>query len=270
MKKILVFLMMVTVLLTFVACGKDDSTGTEPTEHKHSYSEEITTPATCEKEGVKTLTCACGDSYTERIYATGHNWTGWIEGDAPTYTAKGEEIRGCNNCALTETREVPQLDVADLFKNYPDALHTLGFFSSVHDLTVVDIFDWASNHIEPVSETKDMENYIFSYTYSVEDLDEKTIRYFGKAWDYSTITTSEPSNGIGYAYNEVDNTVTVIYYGAFGDAGPEVKYESYTALDDTHFEITYSKQNWGDVPFKVILKVELQNDNFVVTAQEKV
>lgn len=266
MKKLWIFLLALTLLLTLVACGADD---TKPTEHAHSYSSEITTPAACEKEGEKTFTCACGDSYTEKINATGHSWSGWLEDKAPTYTAKGQEIRGCSNCNITETREVPQLDVEDLFQNYPDVLHTLGFFSSVDSLTAERMFDWAINHIETVGETKDMENFIFSYTYSVENLDEKTIRYFGKAWDYSTITTSEPSNGIGYAYNEVDNTVTVIYYGAFGDAGPEVKYESYTALDDIHFEITYSKAYWGEEPFKVIIKVALQGDNFVVTAQEK-
>ena len=266
MKKLLIFLMALTVLLTLAACGTDDPT---PTEHKHSYSSEVTAAATCEKEGVKTFTCACGDSYTERISATGHNWDEWLEDEAPTYTAKGKEIRGCRNCNTNETREVAQLDVENLFKNYPDVLHTLGWFSSVDDLTALRMFDWAINHIETVGETKDMENFIFSYTYSVEDLDKKTVSYFDKAWDYSTIATSEPSNGIGYAYSDVDKTVTVIYYGAFGDAGPEVKYESYKALDDTHFEITYSKAYWGEEPFKVIIKVELQGDTFVVTAQEK-
>ena len=69
MKKILMLLMAITVLLTFAACGEDNESKTEPTEHKHSYRSEVTTPATCEKEGVVTLTCDCGDSYTEKIYA---------------------------------------------------------------------------------------------------------------------------------------------------------------------------------------------------------
>ena len=38
--------------------------------HEHSYSETITSEATCEKDGVKTYTCTCGDSYTEAIKAT--------------------------------------------------------------------------------------------------------------------------------------------------------------------------------------------------------
>ena len=41
----------------------------------HSYEGEVTTAATCTEDGVKTFTCsACGDSYTETIEATGHNY----------------------------------------------------------------------------------------------------------------------------------------------------------------------------------------------------
>ena len=78
MKKMLILLLAVTVFLTFAACGKDSATETEPTEHKHSYNEEITTPATCEESGVKTLTCSCGDTYTERVSPTGHQWSSWL------------------------------------------------------------------------------------------------------------------------------------------------------------------------------------------------
>ena len=43
-------------------------------EHSgHSYTEEITKQPDCENNGVKTLTCFCGHSYTETIPATGHN-----------------------------------------------------------------------------------------------------------------------------------------------------------------------------------------------------
>ena len=52
----------------------------EPVSHeeeivKHQYTVGITTAATCSKEGVKTYTCACGDSYTEAfVNANGHAW----------------------------------------------------------------------------------------------------------------------------------------------------------------------------------------------------
>ncbi|MBR3974016.1 MAG: cell wall-binding repeat-containing protein [Oscillospiraceae bacterium] len=52
--------------------------------HEHSYTEEITTPATCEEAGVKTFTCACEHTYTEEIPATGH--------------ADANEDGTCDNC----------------------------------------------------------------------------------------------------------------------------------------------------------------------------
>ena len=269
MKKMLILLLAVTVFLTFAACGKDSATETEPTEHKHSYNEEITTPATCEESGVKTLTCSCGDTYTERVSPTGHQWSSWLEGDAPTYTAKGQEIRGCGNCNITETREIPQLDPEETFKSYPAYLHTLGYFAEVDSLTADRMFGWAMEHLETVAEGKDFENYIFTYTYAIEDLDKLTVRFFGKTWDYSGIQNPETHDGTQYIYDGEAKTVSVVYSGAFGDAPPEVTYESYTAIDDTRFEITYSKTNWGEAPFKVVLKVELQENTFVVTAQEK-
>ena len=46
-------------------------TPTEP-PHEHQYTSKTTTEATCLENGVMTYTCACGDSYTEVIRATGH------------------------------------------------------------------------------------------------------------------------------------------------------------------------------------------------------
>lgn len=42
---------------------------------KHSYTSTVTTAATCEAPGLMTYTCSkCGDTYTEKIPATGHTW----------------------------------------------------------------------------------------------------------------------------------------------------------------------------------------------------
>lgn len=54
--------------------------------HVHSYTDKVTTEATCESEGVRTYTCLdCGDSYTEKIDMLGHRygtptWT-WTTGN---------------------------------------------------------------------------------------------------------------------------------------------------------------------------------------------
>ena len=43
------------------------------TDHTHTFGEwTVTTPATCTKDGVKTRSCACGETETQAIPATGH------------------------------------------------------------------------------------------------------------------------------------------------------------------------------------------------------
>lgn len=51
-----------------------ESPATKPTEHIHSYTVSSTTPASCTSEGSTTYACSCGDSYTEAISMTAHNW----------------------------------------------------------------------------------------------------------------------------------------------------------------------------------------------------
>ena len=47
----------------------------DDTSCSHSYTSKVTTAATCTGVGVKTFTCTkCGDSYTQTIAATGHNY----------------------------------------------------------------------------------------------------------------------------------------------------------------------------------------------------
>ncbi|MBQ7873205.1 MAG: hypothetical protein IJ360_04455 [Clostridia bacterium] len=50
------------------ACGAEDP---DYAAHEHKYTETITAP-TCTVEGVKTFTCACGDTYTEAIPVVDH------------------------------------------------------------------------------------------------------------------------------------------------------------------------------------------------------
>lgn len=44
------------------------------TSHIHSYEGIVTKEPTCTEEGEKKYTCSCGDSYTEKIPATGHHY----------------------------------------------------------------------------------------------------------------------------------------------------------------------------------------------------
>lgn len=63
-------------------------------EHQHSYTSAITTEPTHLKEGVKTFTCECGDSYTEVITKLeGHTYNKVVT--APTCTVQGYTTYTC-------------------------------------------------------------------------------------------------------------------------------------------------------------------------------
>ena len=77
------------------------------TAHTHAFGEwTVTTPATCTKDGVKTRTCACGETETQTIPATGHSFGEWTVTTPATCTADGVETRSCA-CGETETRAIP-------------------------------------------------------------------------------------------------------------------------------------------------------------------
>ena len=78
------------------------------TAHTHAFGEwTVTTPATCTKDGVKTRTCACGETETQTIPATGHSFGEWTVTTPATCTADGVESRTCSACGETETRAIP-------------------------------------------------------------------------------------------------------------------------------------------------------------------
>ena len=109
---------------------EETTTTEEPTEppHEHAYTEAITTEATCEADGVKTFTCDCGDSYTEVITATGHNYGEYISNNDATYTADGTETATCV-CGLTDTRTASG---SKLEYTYTDLSKTMYAKSSVN------------------------------------------------------------------------------------------------------------------------------------------
>ena len=78
------------------------------TAHTHAFGEwTVTTPATCTKDGVKTRTCACGETETQTIPATGHSFGEWTVTTPATCTVDGTETRTCSACGETETRAIP-------------------------------------------------------------------------------------------------------------------------------------------------------------------
>lgn len=106
--------------LTSGESGDSGESGGDET-HTHSYTAAVTTAATCETAGVRTYTCSCGDTYTEEIPATGHDYAdgtctvcgsadpdyepsennGWTENEA--YAIEWTEGYGIDQLATNET-----------------------------------------------------------------------------------------------------------------------------------------------------------------------
>ena len=96
-------------------------------EHTHSYTSKETTQPTCAKEGVKTFTCSCGDSYTEAIakLAT-HTWGEWKVTKAATYEAECREERSCSVCKKTEGKVISKLEYKEIEITVTEEVKPLG------------------------------------------------------------------------------------------------------------------------------------------------
>ena len=73
--------------------------------HTHSYTDAVTQAATCTEPGVRTYTCACGDSYTEQIPAEGHELV--TTDNAPTCTEATVVVISCVKCGMTDQETLP-------------------------------------------------------------------------------------------------------------------------------------------------------------------
>ena len=88
------------------ACGETETRAIPATGHTFG-DWTVTTPATCTENGVKTRTCACGETETRTIPATGHTFGEWTVTTPATCTEDGVESRTCSACGETETRAIP-------------------------------------------------------------------------------------------------------------------------------------------------------------------
>ncbi len=77
-----------------------------PAGHEHQYDEFVSVEPTCIEDGVKTFTCSCGDSYTEKIPATGHGERIVASEIPPTCTETGMRYYKCSVCGFDGEDEI--------------------------------------------------------------------------------------------------------------------------------------------------------------------
>ena len=77
------------------ACGDTETRTLEKLieNHTHSYKSTVTKAATCTANGVRTISCSCGDRYTESIPKIAHTYTQTVT--APTCTTEGYTTYRC-------------------------------------------------------------------------------------------------------------------------------------------------------------------------------
>ena len=69
-----------------------------PADHNHEYASEKI-DATCTEDGAKVFRCGCGNVYSERIAALGHDMKLDTEKSYdPTCTKKGRSVKDCSRC----------------------------------------------------------------------------------------------------------------------------------------------------------------------------
>jgi len=78
---------------------------------RHQYTETLRIAATAMEDGEVTYLCgACGQQYTEILYATDHLWGEWVTDTQPACTSPGEKHRTCNRGqSHDEYAEIPAL-----------------------------------------------------------------------------------------------------------------------------------------------------------------
>lgn len=81
-------------------------------KHTHNYSEEVKNSykaPTCTQAGIRVVRCSCGDSHSEEIAATGHNYGNWTTTKKATETETGLKVRTCSKCGNQETQIIDKI-----------------------------------------------------------------------------------------------------------------------------------------------------------------
>ena len=274
MKKIIVFSLILALTLCLAACdlpGTDNSATSDPTgssvnsdptgnsnpsdpsdpsdpsepsdPHDHVYNIVETIAPKCKQKGEKIFECECGDSYSESIDATGHDWNEWVTLVESTFTTKGTATRECKNCDNTDSKQLDKLTVDQEMARLGELIiNGLPHFESVDELTVDKIFEWACNGAGSVFFHWDPETGMVTKIYNIDDLDAFTSTYLGKTFNYLDLL--EYHEEISYVE---ENHQLVIKVGAYG--GDYMKtMDSYEKIDDTHYKLRYFVSDYDMVP----------------------
>ena len=197
------------------------------TTHTHSYTAKITTPATCTKNGVKTYTCSCGDSYTETIKKADHNYQ-W-ETNGNTRTMK---------CSCGATKGVTETCYNGYWGYYDStmAIELFNLCNSERQYAQYVEYDAIGNivyngNVQAVSRDSSLD--ALATNRAVEVL---------SSWSHNGVTSYYTSENLAKGYNSVFDTVCA--WAASHDHAATMTYQYYTRAGAAWF--WYDKDGTGE------------------------
>ncbi|WP_417325856.1 family 20 glycosylhydrolase [Faecousia sp.] len=169
------------------------------TVHAHSYTATVTTAATCTTPGVRTYACACGESYTEEIPATGHSYVRTEENGNYVYT--------CSACGDSYTEPVKTATYDSVSRLTSGGRYVLtvyasgGYYAMTHDGTTIGA---QAITIENGRITSDVtESMLWDYSNGCFSFQSGTTTYYLYKSGYSSLRISTSGTSVSYWYNRL-------------------------------------------------------------------
>ena len=169
------------------------------TVHAHAYTATVTTAATCTTPGVRTYACACGESYTEEIPATGHSYVRTEENGNYVYT--------CSACgdSYTEPVKTATYDSVSMLTSGGRYVLTVyasgGYYAMTHDGTTIGA---QAVTIENGRITSDVtESMLWDYSNGCFSFQSGTTTYYLYKSGYSSLRISTSGTSVSYWYNRL-------------------------------------------------------------------
>ena len=169
------------------------------TVHAHAYTATVTTAATCTTPGVRTHACACGESYTEEIPATGHSYVRTEENGNYVYT--------CSACGDSYSEPVKTATYDSVSRLTSGGRYVLtvyasgGYYAMTHDGTTIGA---QAVTIENGRITSDVtESMLWDYSNGCFSFQSGTTTYYLYKSGNSSLRISTSGTSVSYWYNRL-------------------------------------------------------------------
>ena len=169
------------------------------TVHAHAYTATVTTAATCTTSGVRTYACACGESYTEEIPATGHSYVRTEKNGNYVYT--------CSACGDSYTEPVKTATYDSVSRLTSGGRYVLtvyasgGYYAMTHNGTTIGA---QAVTIENGRITSDVtESMLWDYSNGCFSFQSGTTTYYLYKSGNSSLRISTSGTSVSYWYNRL-------------------------------------------------------------------